>query len=57
MDQGVVSKSKIDAYIRTRFKKKLLKTKALKMVEGGKPIDWNTEFLLPCQIPPLEPYI
>lgn len=57
MDSGLLSKSKIDAYMRTNFKGKRLKTKALKLVQGGKPIDWNTEFLLPCQVPTVEPYI
>ena len=40
MDSGVLSKPKIDAYIKTEFKKKKLKTKVETCVKGGK-VDWN----------------
>ena len=54
MDAGMMlSKPKIDAYIRINFKKKILKSKVIKYQKGGDPVDWNTEFLLPCQLPVL----
>lgn len=58
MDAGMLmSKAKIDAYIRINFKNKILKTKICKFTKGGDPVDWNMEFLLPCQMPVLAPYI
>jgi hypothetical protein len=58
MDAGMLmSKAKIDAYIRVNFKNKILKSPMKKYSEGDDPVDFNTEFLLPCQMPVLEPYI
>lgn len=57
MDSGIMTKSKIDAYIKCTFKKKKMKTKVIKYTEGGEPVNWNQEFLLPAQKPVLEPYI
>lgn len=57
MDAGVLAKPKIDAYVACKFKKKPYKTKTVTQNKGGKPVDWNTEFWLPAQIPVLEPTI
>lgn len=58
MDAGMLmSKPKIDAYIRVNFKNKKLKTKVQKFQKGGDPVDWNMEFLLPAQMPVLAPNI
>ena len=48
---GVGQNAKTDAYIRTYFKKQKLKTRVLVMEEGGDPIRWNQEILLPAQWP------
>ena len=50
-------KPKIDAYIRVNFKNKILKTKVVEYQKGKDPADFNTEFLLPCQMPVLTPFI
>ena len=58
MDAGMLmSKAKIDAYIRVNFKNKILKSPMKKYSKGDDPVDFNTEFLLPCQMPVLEPSI
>ena len=48
MDTGIIQKSKIDAYIKLKHKGKKFKTKVHTMKEGGPPVDWNQEFLIPC---------
>lgn len=53
----LMSKPKIDAYVRINFKNKNLKTQICKFTKGGEPVNWNMEFLLPCQMPVLVPNI
>lgn len=50
MDTALIGKGSIDAYVRLDYKGTKLKTKVLEQEEGGK-IDWNQEFLVPCQVP------
>lgn len=54
---GMFTKEKIDAYMKLEFKKKTYKTKVIKYFKGDQPISWNTEFLLPCQLPVASPMI
>lgn len=59
-DMGFMGKAKIDAYLKTEFKKKKFKTKTIsydssdakKGAEGA--VRWNTEFWLPAQIPVIQ---
>ena len=50
MDTAVFGKGSLDAYIICEYMGRKLKTKVLTQKEGGS-IDWNQEFLLPCQLP------
>lgn len=50
MDKTVVGKNKTDCYVKLEYKTSKLKTKVLKIEEGGE-ISWNQEFLVPAQIP------
>lgn len=54
---GMFTKEKIDAYMKLVFKNKTYKTKVQKYFKGDSPISWNTEFLLPCQLPVASPMI
>ena len=51
MDVGYIGKGSIDAYLKLDFKGKKYRTKVITQEKGGKPVDWNTEFWLPAQIP------
>jgi hypothetical protein len=48
MDVGILSKDKIDAYLKLEFKGKKFKTKPITQIKGGEPVHWNTEFWLPA---------
>ena len=48
---GFIGKDKIDAYVKTEFKKKKLATDMIVQEKGGKPVNWNKEFWLPAQVP------
>ena len=53
-DMGFLGKAKIDAYLKTEFKKKKFKTKTVSFSKGDDPVRWNTEFWLPAQIPVIQ---
>jgi hypothetical protein len=40
-DKTVFSEAKTDAYIKTVYKKRTLKTKTLEMDRFGTPVKWN----------------
>jgi hypothetical protein len=50
MDTALIGKGSLDAYIIMEYMGQKLKTKILTQKEGGS-IDWNQEFLIPCQLP------
>jgi hypothetical protein len=47
MDTTVVGKNKTDCYVKLEYKTSKLKTKVLKIEEGGE-CSWNQEFLVPA---------
>jgi Ca2+-dependent lipid-binding protein len=59
MDSGIgfLAKEKIDAYMKCDFKGKKYTTEVIKQEKGGPPVNWNTEFWLPAQLPVLAPKI
>jgi hypothetical protein len=50
MDKNLLGKGSIDAYIMCQYLNNKLKTKVITAPEGEE-VDWNYEFLLPCQMP------
>ena len=52
MDTAILGKAKTDAYVRLDYKSTKLKTKTMKIEEGGE-CHWQQEMLVPAQIPVL----
>ena len=50
MDRNLIGANGIDAYLTCNYLSNKLQTEVISAKEGQK-IDWNTEFLLPCQLP------
>ena len=50
LDSSTFGKNKTDAYIKLEYKTSKLKSKVMKIEEGGE-CQWNQEFLVPAQVP------
>lgn len=50
MDRSLVGRGSIDAYVACNYLNNKLKTDVITAKEGD-PVNWDCEFLLPCQLP------
>jgi hypothetical protein len=50
MDIGLITGASIDAYLSCQYLAHKLSTDVI-TVKRDEPVDWNTEFLLPVQLP------